>query len=214
MVRYAPVGQPLHITQRGNNRGQVFFTPRDHALYLELLGEAAPRYGLELHAYVLMSNHLHLLATPRAPGATAKVMQSVGTSYSRYLNATHGRTGTPWEGRYRSSPVTSEAYLLACMRYIELNPVRAGLATTPGTHPWSSFGRNALGQENTLVTPHEIYRDLGADDAARASAYRALCEQPLGQAVLADIRNAITWGVALHENVSAPRRGRPKRASA
>ncbi|MDX2142211.1 MAG: transposase [Rhodospirillaceae bacterium] len=214
MIRYAPVGQPLHITQRGNNRGQVFFTPRDGALYLEWLETAAARYGAAVHAYVLMTNHVHLLMTPLKPGAVSKTMQSVGTSYSRYVNTTQNRSGTPWEGRYRSSPITSEAYLLACMRYIELNPVRAGLAAEPGAFRWSSYRRNALGREDTLITPHEVYLSLGPDDASRAAAYHALCAEPLGANILADIRDATDWGVALNENVQAPRRGRPKRLAA
>jgi putative transposase len=214
VIRYAPVGQPLHVTQRGNNRGQVFFTPRDGALYLEWLAGAADRYGAAVHAYVLMPNHVHLLLTPRAPGAVGKTMQSVGTSFSRYINTTQGRSGTPWEGRYRSCPITSEAYLLACMRYIEMNPVRAGLAVEPGAFRWSSYRRNAQGREDALITPHEIYQSLGADDAARAAAYRALCAEPLGANILADIRNATDWGVALNEQMQAPRRGRPKRQAA
>jgi putative transposase len=214
MIRYAPVGLPLHVTQRGNNRGQVFFTPRDAALYLDLMGEAARSYEVEIHAYVLMTNHLHVLATPRRPGAVGKLMQSLGISYSRYLNATQARTGTPWEGPYRSSPVTDDAYFLACMRYIELNPVRAGIAAEPAAFRWSSYRRNALAKFDALVTPHALYRALGADDDARAAAYRTLCAEPLGESVISDIRNATRWRVALRAGIQAPRRGRPKRPAA
>ena len=147
-------GQPAHVTQRGNNRGQVFFAPKDGAYYLEWLAEAAGKCGVELHAYVLMTNHLHLLATPRYEDSLGRMMLSVGTRYTRYINATQSRSGTLWEGRYRSAVITSDAYVLACMRYIETNPVRAGIAKEPAAFRWSSYRRNAQGKADPLITPH------------------------------------------------------------
>jgi putative transposase len=126
MHRVIVPGQPVHVIQRGNNRGQVFFTPKDGAYYLEWLDEAARKFGVAIHAYVLMTNHLHLLATPSTNEGLGKTMLTVGTRYTRYINTTQHRSGTLWEGRYRSSLITSDAYLLGCMRYIELT--RSALA--------------------------------------------------------------------------------------
>jgi len=204
-------GQPVHVTQRGNNRGQVFFTPKDGAYYLEWLAEAAGKCRVAIHAYVLMTNHLHILATPQYEDSLGRMMLSVGTRYTRYINATQNRTGTLWEGRYRSSLITSDAYLLACMRYIETNPVRLGLAPDPSVFRWSSYKRNGLGRADALITPHPLYDALGSSDEARAAAYHALASAPLDAPTLANIRNATDWGVAMTESVTEPKRGRPKR---
>lgn len=188
---------PLHIIQRGNNRQICFFGNADFMVYLDLLGEAAERTSCRIHAYVLMTNHIHLLLTPSDERGPAALMKSLGERYVRYVNRRHGRTGTLWEGRYRSSLVQSEHYLMACQRYIELNPVRADMVADPFQYPWSSYRCNALGEGNGLVTPHELYRQLGDDAEARKLAYRALFEEVLSADTLNDLRQAVHCGVAL-----------------
>ncbi|MBL8645064.1 MAG: transposase, partial [Rhodospirillaceae bacterium] len=195
-------GQPVHVIQRGNNRGQVFFTPKDGAYYLEWLTEAARKFGVSIHAYVLMTNHLHLLVTPATMEALGRTMLTVGTRFTRYINATQNRSGTLWEGRYRSSLITTDAYLLACMRYIELNPVRAGLAKEPGAFRWSSYKHNALMRPDAALTPHALYTALGPTDEARAAAYRDLVTTPLSASVLENIRNATNWGADMGDTVT------------
>lgn len=212
-MRVIVPGQPVHVIQRGNNRGQVFFGPKDGAYYLDWLAEAAGKCRVKIHAYVLMTNHLHLLATPEYEDSLGRTMLSVGTRYTRYVNAMQNRTGTLWEGRYRSSPITTDAYFLACMRYIELNPVRAGLAPEPGAFRWSSYRRNAQNKPDALIAPHEIYLGLGKTDEARAKTYTALAAEPLSADVLANIRNATNWGVAMSDTVTEPKRGRPRKAA-
>jgi len=206
-------GQPVHVIQRGNNRGKVFFTPKDGAYYLEWLDEAARKFGVAIHAYVLMTNHLHILATPSDDTGLGKTMLTVGTRYTRYINTTQTRSGTLWEGRYRSALITSDAYLLACMRYIELNPVRAGLAPEPGAFRWSSYKRNGLARADAIITPHPLYQALGATDEMRSTAYQALVAESLGADVLSNIRNATNWGTPICETVREPQRGRPRKAA-
>jgi putative transposase len=169
--RYFLPDQPLHVIQRGNNRAPIFFHDEDYARYRRWLGEAAARYGCAVHAYLLMTNHVHLLVTPQADGSLPGAMQSLGRRYVRYVNATYRRTGTLWEGRYRAAPIDSEAYFLACARYIEANPVRAGMVAHPSDYGWSSWGAHALGRADPLVTDHPIYRALGR--SARAPTARS-----------------------------------------
>ena len=173
-ARYFLPDQPLHVIQRGNNRSALFFAPDDYAQYRLWLAEAAAAYGCAVHAYVLMTNHVHLLLTPARAESLPRTMQSLGRRYVRYANDTYRRTGTLWEGRYRAAPIDSEAYFLACSRYIELNPVRARLAGRPEQFPWSSHRSNAFGEVNALLTPHSAYAVLGRSAAARQAAYRAL----------------------------------------
>ena len=143
--RYLLPEQPLHVIQRGNNRAPIFFGVEDYARYRAWLAAAAAEYGCAIHAYVLMTNHVHLLVTPRQAESLPRAMQSLGRRYVRYVNAAYHRTGTLWEGRYRAAPIDSEAYLLACSRYIELNPVRAGMVRHPRDYRWSSWHANAQG---------------------------------------------------------------------
>src|SRR6185437_7927437 len=142
-ARHQIPGQPQHVIQRGNNRGPIFAVMADAEFYLRRLRSVSRKFGCDIHAYMLMTNHVHLLVTPRAEGAIGRMMQSIGGSYTFYVNETYERTGTLWEGRYRSAAIDSERYLLTCMRYIELNPVRAGLVTRPENHPYSSYRANA-----------------------------------------------------------------------
>jgi putative transposase len=139
LPRYALVDVPQHVIQRGHNRQPVFFHQDDYSLYLQCLHDAAATYHSVIHAYVLMTNHVHVLMTPHQTDSLAKVMQSLGRRYVQYINTTYHRTGTLWEGRYRASLVEAEGYLLACYRYIELNPVRAGMVPKPAAYPWSSY---------------------------------------------------------------------------
>ncbi len=188
--------QPLHAIQRGNNRAPVFFAAADYGRYRDWLAEAAAEYGCAIHAYVLMTNHVHLLATPGAPDSLPRTMQSLGRRYVRHINGTYGRTGTLWEGRYRAAPIDGEAHFLACCRYIELNPVRAGMVGQPRDYRWSSYRAHAEGAADPLLADHALYRGLGGDAAARRQAYRALFDAPLAAEFVDGLRAATNGGWA------------------
>ncbi|MGN6706252.1 MAG: transposase [Rhodanobacter sp.] len=181
-------GVPQHIVQRGNDRRPCFFQDIDHVRYLDELREACLRESCAVHAYVLMTNHVHLLMTPSAQGQVARVMQSLGRRYVRYVNDRYRRTGTLWEGRYKACLVDSEAYLLRCYRYIELNPLRAGMVANPADYRWSSYTCNALAVADPLIRPHASYLSLGADAAERCAVYRTLIEQAITPEELDGIR--------------------------
>lgn len=172
--RFYVAGVPVHVVQRGHSREPVFLEDGDYQAYLGWLKEAAQRYGCAVHAYVLMTNHIHLLVTPERKDSVTLMMQYVGRRYVPYINVTYGTSGTLWEGRYKASLVQDEHYLLTCMRYIELNPVRAGMVRSPGHYRWSSYRTNAAGHAQTWVTPHAEYRALGRTATSRQEAYRAL----------------------------------------
>ena len=191
LPRYFVSHQPLHIIQRGNNREPIFAADDDYRFYLDCLHEAAKREGMLLHAYVLMTNHVHLLATPEQANSLSRTLQSVGRRYVQYFNYTYDRTGTLWEGRYKATLIDSEAYLLTCMRYIELNPVRAqGMVKHPADYPWSSYRANAQGEMQEMLTPHALYRRLGRTDSERQSAYRQLFRAQLSKGDIEAIREA------------------------
>jgi putative transposase len=181
-------GISQHVIQRGNNRMPCFADDADRSRYLHLLGESLLRFECELHAYALMGNHTHLLITPRASGAIPSLMHTFGRNYAAYFNRRHSRTGTLWEGRYKSCLVDSERYALACHRYIELIPVRAGMVESPAAYPWSSFRANALGRGDALLSLHPVLAALGSDPRMRSLAYRALFDLPLGDEVVEEIR--------------------------
>jgi putative transposase len=172
---YVP-GVPAHIVQRGNNRDATFFCDEDFIYYKEVLGDGLRRYGATLHAYCLMTNHVHLLMTPSYKDSISRVMQHIGRNYVFYVNHNYSRTGTLWEGRHKSCMVDAENYLLTTYRYIELNPVAAGMVNSPGLYPWSSFRCNGLGATDELVEPHEIYLSLGAQGETLLAAYQSLFE--------------------------------------
>ena len=195
--RYALPGQPQHVIQRGNNRSAIFAAPADYERFRAYLHAACTRHGCLVHAYVLMTNHVHLLVTPRHVGAIGRVMQSVGRRYVQHFNRWHNRTGTLWEGRYKAVVIDSDAYLLTCYRYIERNPVRAGMVRGPADYPWSSYRSNAFGVGDPLVTPHALYTGLGAGDRARRAAYRALCAIEVDSASARALRRATETGWAL-----------------
>ncbi|HEY5622866.1 MAG TPA: transposase [Gammaproteobacteria bacterium] len=189
--RLSVAGFPHHVTQRGNNRQSCFFSNVDYRFFLELLGDACDRHECKLHAYVLMTNHVHLLITPASPESLSLAMRDVGREYVRSINARQDRTGTLWEGRFRSSLVDSERYCLACYRYIELNPVRAGIVVDPRDYAWSSIHENATGEPGGLVSPHPLWLELGRSPKERAHAYIALFDQALRPSELLSIRESL-----------------------
>jgi putative transposase len=164
-------GYPHHVIQRGNNRQAIFTSPQDHQTLLDLLMESADKFKVDVHAYVLMSNHFHLLVTPRLADGLPMMMQAVGRRYVRYFNDLQGRTGTLWEGRYRSTVMEAERFLLACMAYIDLNPVRAGVVAQAADYPWSSYGHYTGQRIDKLITPHPLLWELGNTPFAREAAY-------------------------------------------
>ncbi len=184
-------GVPLHLVQRGHNRGACFFDEQDYLAYLGWLGEALEREQCLLHAYVLMTNHIHLLVTPRQAGAIPRFIMAVGRRYVQHINHTYGRTGTLWDSRYRSSLIQEDTYLLLCQRYIELNPIRAEMVNDPAAYRWSSYRANALGEPNALLSPHPLYLALGQDKARREEAYRALFRAALNEDPIGEFRMAL-----------------------
>ena len=180
LPRLTVPGYPHHVIQRGNNRQMIFRDAADHEFMLGLLTEQARKLQVEIHAYVLMGNHFHLLATPQTQDGLPLMMQSVGRSYVRYFNRRHQRSGTLWEGRYRSTIVQSERYLLACMVYIDLNPVRAGMVVGAGDWRWSSHAHYLGLQHDALVTPHALAWELGNTPFAREAAYKILVDAGIG----------------------------------
>jgi len=193
-------GQPLHLIQRGNNRQPTFYADEDYRFYLECLYDAASYHGCAVHAYVLMTNHVHLLLTPFSPQAVSRCMQAVGRRYVRYVNQVYRRSGTLWEGRFKSGLIDSEHYLFTCSRYIELNPVRARMVARPGDYRWSSYRGNALGRIDTLITPHHLYESLGDNIRQRSESYRALFSQHLAEGDITAIRIATEEGTVLGDD--------------
>jgi len=186
--RFILPGQPQHIIIRGVNREPIFYQNDDYRSFLTRLSEAIDKHGCALHAYVLMTNHVHLLLTPTAKWSIGKAIQMLGRYYVQYFNKTYGRTGTLWEGRYKSAMVDTEQYLLTCYRYIELNPVRAHMVAHPGEYPWSSYRYNGVGQSNSLISTHELYNGLAQADEGRKKAYRALFDMEIDDIQLNEIR--------------------------
>lgn len=182
---------PLHIVQRGHNREACFFAEEDYHCYLHWLGEGLKERACHLHAYALMTNHVHLLLTPERAETIPKLIISLGRRYVQYINRSYKRTGTLWDSRYKSSLVHAETYFLSCQRYIELNPVRAGMVEDPAQYRWTSYRANALGQTEHWLTTHLLYQSLGKNDAERQSAYRALFRTELDREAIDDIRLAL-----------------------
>ena len=219
---YLP-GVPAHVIQRGNCRQPVFYDRSDYTAYLDWLTEGARKHGCAIHAYCLMTNHVHLSITPDTPDAVSRTIQYVGRHYVPYINHTYGKSGTLWEGRHKGCLVASEIYLLTCMRYIELNPVRAGMVNTPLQYSWSSYRANATGSRDVVITPHPLYQALGPDPATRQYRYRELFRSVLDPEQVHDIRATVQTGTplgnerfkqeienALHCKVGQARRGRPR----
>lgn len=188
--RYFIPGLPQHVVQRGVDRQTAFFAEADYKLYLKSLLTAARAHGCEVHAYVLMTNHTHLLLTPTSARAIPLVMQAIGRNYVQTINRLYSRTGPLWEGRYKASLVQDDAYLLSCYRYIELNPVRADMVRLPGDYPYSSYAHNAAGQFDRLITEHDVYRSLAANREDRLAAYRRLFADEFDPELLGYIRKS------------------------
>jgi putative transposase len=190
LPRFVLVGHPQHIIIRGNNREPVFNADEDYRFFLDKLSDAAKKHECDIHAYVLMTNHIHLLATPHKTDGISKMMQMLGRYYVQYYNYTNKRSGTLWEGRYKASLIDSETYALLCYRYIELNPVRADMVQHPSEYPWSSYRANALGQHDALITPHSMYEALGQDEITRQTQYRSLFTGQIDELSLSEMREA------------------------
>lgn len=188
--RYILPGYPQHVIQRGNNRDVIFAAEADYRFFLEKFGDACRRHGCRIHAYVLMTNHVHFLLTPDSEDGISRAMQSLGRYYVQYFNRRYSRTGTLWEGRFRATLVDTDRYLLACYRYIEENPVRAGMAESPADYRWSSHHHNAAGAPDELISRHDVYLALGSTDVARRRSYSGLFETALTEETVARIREA------------------------
>ncbi len=188
---------PFHLVQRGHNRCAVFFEDFDYLKYLTCLRESAQACGCAVHAYVLMTNHVHLLVTPEDGSSIGRLFQAIGRHYVPYINAKYGRRGGLWEGRYKSSMVHSSSYFLTCMRYIERNPVRAGMVESPASYRWSSYGANALGESNVILAPHSEYLNLGGDLETRREVYREFCSHSEASQELDALRAALQTGTPL-----------------
>ena len=197
LPRYFVKDVPLHIILRGNNREPIFGSDEDCQCFKEALQDAAKRHDLAIHAYVFMTNHIHLLASPATEQSVPKTLQSVGRRYVQYFNFRYQRTGTLWEGRYRATVVEAETYLFECMRYIELNPVRAGMVSHPREYRWSSYRCNAEGKADDLVTPHRLYGRLAGEEGERRLVYRALVRLSMDAELLGAIRDCTNKGWAL-----------------
>lgn len=216
-------GIPQHVVQRGNDRQPCFAREDDYRQYLQELAEAALKHDCALHTYVLMTNHVHLLVTPARPGALSRIMQAIGRRYVACFNARYRRTGTLWEGRFKSALVDSDRYALACYRYIELNPVRAGMVGVPGDYPWSSYHANCGRQPDARLAPHAAYLALGNTPDIRHRAYEALVAEGIPDTDTEALRRCTqqqkAWGserfkreieALLGRSVEVRTRGRPK----
>jgi putative transposase len=190
-------GLPQHLIVRGNDRNAIFFSEQDRLYFLKCLGEARARRMCDIHAFVLMSNHVHMLATGRVEGAASRMMQDLGRAYVSHVNKLHGRTGALYEGRFKSSVVETREYLLRCMRYIELNPVRARMVAHPGAFEWSSYRQNVEGEPSGLIAPHPEYLRLGRDRESRAASYAEFFDETLPASEIEHIRRAVSQGKAL-----------------
>jgi putative transposase len=191
LPRFDMPGTAQHVVQRGNNRQPCFFTDADRLCYLTELRELTRHAGCAVHAYVLMTNHVHLLLTPSGPGQIPRIMQSLGRRYVRFVNDRYGRTGTLWEGRYKACLVASDEHLLCCHRYIELNPVRAGMMARAADYRWSSHRANAFGIPDPLVEPHPQYVALGVTPRDRQEAYREFVAQAVPAQEIESIRSTL-----------------------
>ena len=201
LPRLTLAGYPHHIILRGNNRQAIFMDSADFQRTLALLQVNAQEQQVQIHAYVLMSNHLHLLLTPLQNDSLPKMMQAVGRSYVLYFNKRHGRSGTLWEGRYRSALIQTERYFLACMAYIDLNPVRAGMVAQAADYPWVSHGHYIGRQNEAWLSPHPLYWEMGNTPFAREAAYAAMVQSGIDQKQQQALTSSALSGWALGEDV-------------
>ena len=211
-LRHFVPGLPVHLVHRGHNRQGIFHCTGDFLLFRTCLAEAAAQFDVAIHGYVLMTNHVHLLLTPKkGEWDISKAMQAAMRRYVGYYNRRYSRTGTLWEGRFHSSVIRHDRYLLACHRYLDMNPVRAGMVARPEDYIWSSHRHYALGQPDSMLTPHPLVLDLGRDDSARERAYARLFEDVLPADDLAHIRKTIRGGRPLGWHIVGRGRGRPRK---
>jgi putative transposase len=189
--RFNLIGIPQHVIQRGNNREPCFYAELDYRQYLADVQVAAEKFGSRVHAYVLMTNHVHILVTPMTDHGIPQMMQSLGRRYVYYFNKSYKRSGTLWEGRYKSSLVDNDRYLLTCMRYIELNPVRAKMVNHPGEYKWTSYHSNGLNHQDSLIKHHPTYSELGSSTSLRQAAYRELFRHYMDDDTLQEIRHSL-----------------------
>ena len=196
-ARLVVPGIPWHIIQRGNNRSACFYDVSDCQFYLETLNKQAAKYGCSIHAYCLMTNHSHLLLTPSTHDSAALLMKHLGQRYVQYMNRRYQRSGTLWEGRFRSCLVQTKNYVLACYRYIELNPLRASMVEHPAEYRWSSYRANGQGSRLDWLTPHAEYLALGENENSRLASYRGLFDIAVDPNLLAEIRTATHGNYAL-----------------
>lgn len=197
LPRFNLPGVAQHIIQRGNNRQACFASERDFSAYANWLEEYSKKFDVAIHAWVFMTNHVHLLATPKKGNGVSLMMQSLGRRYVQYFNYQYRRSGTLWEGRYKSCLVQSEEYLLECYRYIELNPVRANMVALPADYPWSSFQFNALGKKVSFCSPHPEYLRLGRIEDERQEAYKCLFRGHVDQTLINAIQTTTNQGMVL-----------------
>lgn len=197
LARLVVPRQLHHVIQRGHNLEPVFFDVDDYRAFLQWLREAARQFGVAIHAYVLMPNHVHMLATPSTADGLAKMMQWLGRYYVPYFNRKYGRTGTLWQGRFRATVIDADTYFFAGCRYVESNPVRAGLVTEPGQYAWSSYGHHAGLKSDPLITDHALFWALGNTPFEREAAYKNLFEQVLAPAEMRKLQAATDKAWAL-----------------
>jgi len=215
---------PVHIVQRGHNKNNVFFENEDYKVYLDWLQEGSEWYEVPIHAYALLPNEIHILASPSQKEAASRMMQYQGRRYVPYVNTAYGKTGTLWQGRYKASLIDPETYFLNCMLFIENLPVRDGLVKSAGAYKWSSYKANAQGKKNALITPHEVYKGIARGDKKRQEKYTALTKAGLSEAVKTDIQDAWQTGTPLGSDkfkkmverklkikVGHAKRGRPRK---
>jgi len=195
--RFCPAGFPVHVIQRGNNRQVLFTSDKDMAAYAHWMHAGAIKFGVQVHGWVLMTNHVHFLLTPGSDDALSGLFQFLGRLYVRYFNFAYSRTGTLFEGRFKSSVIQQSCYFLTCLRYIELNPVRSGMVADPGDYHWSSYCSHGFGVPVKLWSPHATYLALGKHAAERQRCYRELMNEALDQEVVAKIRHCASTGLVL-----------------
>jgi putative transposase len=205
--RLKMAGLTQHVIQRGNNRSDIFRDRDDYEFFLAVLERACKQEDVAVHNYVLMTNHVHMVMTPRKDAAVSLLMQAIGRFYVLHFNRRHARTGALFEGRYRSFVVDTDSYFFKCMRYVELNPVRAGLVTQPADYPWCSYRANALGASDGIVNPHGLYTSLGSCPSSRQANWREICAEGLPENQLAEIRTAVQRGGALGRVILEPDSG-------
>jgi putative transposase len=207
VLRVRIAGLSQHIVQRGHNRMDIFRCSSDFEFFLAALRRFSTRYLLDVHAYTLMTNHFHVVATPQSSTSICATLHALGPKYVKYFNRKYGRTGTLYEGRYRSCVIDSETYWFRCMRYVEMNPVRAGVVLRPDEYKWSSYSANALGTLDPLIVPHPLYTSLGESPLLQRQSWRGICGEIATEAELTEIRNVSNRGAVLSEDLQRTSHG-------